>query len=125
MSSNPQPTPQPAPQPKPQPATQPTQVSQPKPALAGHTEEKPKKKITLNSVVSWGATVVIIGLMFKIQHWKNGEWFITIGLTAEAVLFLILGFSAMAAPAHTAEEEHKKASGLDDLLATAITPKVI
>jgi gliding motility-associated protein GldL len=42
--------------------------------------------------VSWGATVVIIGLLFKIQHWPYGGIFISIGLGAEATLFFLLGF---------------------------------
>jgi len=46
----------------------------------------------INNVVSWGATVVIIGLLFKIQHWPNGGVYISIGLLTEAALFFILGF---------------------------------
>jgi len=46
----------------------------------------------INNVVSWGATIVIVGLLFKIQHWPNGGLFISIGLLTEAVLFFILGF---------------------------------
>jgi len=46
----------------------------------------------INNVVSWGATVVIIGLLFKIQHWPNGGTYISIGLITEAFLFFILGF---------------------------------
>jgi gliding motility-associated protein GldL len=51
-----------------------------------------KQPIGINNVVSWGATVVIIGLLFKIQHWQYGSTFISIGLITEAFLFLILGF---------------------------------
>jgi len=51
-----------------------------------------KQPYGINNIVSWGATVVIIGLLFKIQHWPNGTLFITIGLGMEAFLFLILGF---------------------------------
>jgi len=46
----------------------------------------------INNVVSWGATVVIIGLLFKIQNLPFGGVFISIGLGMEAFLFLILGF---------------------------------
>ncbi|MCR8558675.1 gliding motility protein GldL [Mucilaginibacter sp. BJC16-A38] len=46
----------------------------------------------INNIVSWGATVVIVGLLFKIQHWPYGGTFISIGLTAEAILFFLLGF---------------------------------
>ncbi len=53
---------------------------------------KKKFKVEIGNVISWGATVVIIGLLFKIQHWPYGTIFITIGLGAESCLFFILGF---------------------------------
>jgi len=53
---------------------------------------KRKLKVGINNIVSWGATVVIIGLLFKIQHWEGATWFITIGLGTEAALFFLLGF---------------------------------
>jgi hypothetical protein len=81
------------------------------------------KKIGLNSIISWGASVVIIGLMFKILHWRGGEIMIAVGLLTESVLFFLLGFAAMDSKEPTPEEQ--KASGLDDLLATAISPAVI
>ncbi len=143
MSTNPQPGSQPKPQqPTPAAASTPTasttpaasapakpQTPAPASAPAKQKPAKPKKKVGLNSVVSWGASVVIIGLMFKILHWKGGEIFITIGLSAEAILFTILGFAAMAVPedthAHDDHKDEKKDSGLEELLASAITPKVI
>ena len=92
--------------------------------MSSNPQQSGKKKVGLNSVISWGASVVIIGLMFKILHWKGGEFMIAAGLMTESVLFAILGFAAMdAAEPETAED--KKASGLDDLLATAISPAVI
>lgn len=51
-----------------------------------------KKPYGIGNVVSWGATIVIVGLLFKIQHWPYGGTFISIGLIAEAILFFILGF---------------------------------
>ena len=51
-----------------------------------------KSKIGIGNIVSWGATVVIIGLLFKIQHWPHSELFITAGLGTEAVLFFLIGF---------------------------------
>lgn len=53
---------------------------------------KEKSKIGIGNIVSWGATVVIIGLLFKIQHWPYSEYFITAGLGTEAVLFFLIGF---------------------------------
>lgn len=45
----------------------------------------------MGSIISIGATVVIIGLLFKIQHWPYASVFITVGLGAEAILFFLLG----------------------------------
>jgi gliding motility-associated protein GldL len=51
-----------------------------------------KKPYGINNIVSWGAAVVIVGLMFKILHWPGSTYFIAGGLTVEALLFLLLGF---------------------------------
>src|SRR5258708_3962382 len=51
-----------------------------------------KQSYGINNIVSWGATVVIVGLMFKILHWPGATWFIAGGLSAEAILFFLLGF---------------------------------
>jgi gliding motility-associated protein GldL len=50
-----------------------------------------KKPYGIGNVISIGATVVIIGLLFKIQHWPMASTFITVGLGAEAILFFLLG----------------------------------
>jgi hypothetical protein len=85
-----------------------------------------KKKIGLNTVISWGASVVIIGLMFKILHWPFGELFIAVGLLTEAFLFFILGIASMVVVDDAATPDGDKGgSALHDLLATNITPKVI
>ncbi len=51
-----------------------------------------KQPYGINNIVSWGATVVIVGLMFKILHWPGATYFIAGGLTTEAILFFLLGF---------------------------------
>ena len=51
-----------------------------------------KKPYGITNIVSWGATVVIIGLMFKILHWPGATYFIVMGLSVEALLFGLLGF---------------------------------
>lgn len=54
--------------------------------------QKGKFKVGINNIISWGAAVVIIGLMAKLQHWPWGDWMIVVGLGTEAVLFFLLGF---------------------------------
>lgn len=92
--------------------------------------QKAKKKIGVNTLVSWGASVVIIGLMFKILHWKGGEFMIATGLIVEALLFGLLGFQAMSDDSANAPKEEVKPVGnqnkdFENLLATTIDVKVI
>lgn len=83
-----------------------------------------KKKIGLNSIISFGASVVIVGLMFKILHWQGGEIMIGLGLATEAVLFAILGWAARTSEAEE-QAEKNGGSNLNDLLNSAVTPKVV
>lgn len=63
--------------------------------------QKEKSRIGLNNIISWGASVVIIGLMAKLMHWPWGDWMIVVGLGTEAVLFFLLGFQKEAPEAET------------------------
>jgi len=93
--------------------------------MSSNSQQKGKKKIGLNTVISWGASVVIVGLMFKILHLQGGEIMIAIGLATESFLFALLGFAAMNVEEEGTPEQSGDGSKLNDLLATSITPKVI
>ena len=54
--------------------------------------ESKKGKNLLSKMYGWGASVVILGAMFKILHWDGADLMLTIGLTTEAVIFFISGF---------------------------------
>jgi hypothetical protein len=43
----------------------------------------------------WGASVVIIGALFKIQHWKFAGLFLTMGLLTEAIIFFFSAFEPL------------------------------
>jgi len=43
----------------------------------------------------WGASVVIIGALFKIQHWKFAGLFLTLGLCTEAIIFFFSAFEPL------------------------------
>ncbi|KPK84424.1 MAG: hypothetical protein AMS27_09950 [Bacteroides sp. SM23_62_1] len=42
-----------------------------------------------------GASIVIVGAMFKIQHWKGGGIMITAGLATEAIIFFFSAFEPL------------------------------
>lgn len=45
-------------------------------------------------VYGWGAALVLIGALFKLQHWKNSGIMLTIGLLTEAFIFFLSAFEA-------------------------------
>jgi gliding motility-associated protein GldL len=51
-----------------------------------------KGKVIMNFVYGFGASVVILGAMFKIMHWPGASAMIVIGLSTEAVIFAISAF---------------------------------
>ena len=51
-----------------------------------------KKLSTMNMVYGLGAAIVIIGALFKIQHWPYGSAILTAGMIVEAIVFTISAF---------------------------------
>jgi len=46
-----------------------------------------------NLIYGVGAAIVIVGALFKIQHWPNGTLILTIGMVMEAGIFLYSAFA--------------------------------
>ncbi|MCB9170437.1 MAG: gliding motility protein GldL [Flavobacteriales bacterium] len=40
----------------------------------------------------WGASIVIVGALFKIQHWPLAGFFLILGLSTEAIIFFFSAF---------------------------------
>lgn len=90
------------------------------------------KRIGINTLISWGASVVIIGLTFKILHWAGGEWMIAIGLIVEAGLFFLMGYASLSDPDQasltgTAVDTRPvpATKNFEDVLATKVDEEVI
>ncbi len=49
-------------------------------------------KAFMAKLYGWGASVVIIGALFKIQHWAGAGLMLTVGLSTEALIFFISAF---------------------------------
>ncbi|HXS35589.1 MAG TPA: hypothetical protein VN721_02725 [Flavipsychrobacter sp.] len=92
------------------------------------TTNKVERKVGINTLISWGASVVIIGVMFKILHWDGAEWMIGIGLAVESFLFFILGFDSLKSKDNNViarKQEAAPTAELEKLLATSINPATI
>lgn len=49
-------------------------------------------KSFMGYVYGWGASVVMLGALFKLQHWEYSGLFLTIGLITEAFIFFLSAF---------------------------------
>ncbi len=49
-------------------------------------------KVMMGYVYGWGAAIVLIGALFKLQHWNHSGIMLTIGLMTEAFIFFISSF---------------------------------
>ena len=45
-----------------------------------------------NMLYGMGAAIVILGALFKIQHWEGGSLLLTIGMVTEAIVFAYSAF---------------------------------
>ncbi len=50
---------------------------------------------TMNYFYSIGASVVLLGALFKLQHWPLGGVMLTIGMSCEALIFFLSAFEPM------------------------------
>jgi len=55
------------------------------------TQGKSFKKF-MARLYGWGAAIVIVGALFKIQHWPMSGFFLVLGLGTEAVIFFFSAF---------------------------------
>ena len=49
-------------------------------------------KVMMPKLYGWGASLVIIGALFKIENWPFASIFLTIGLGTEAIIFFFSAF---------------------------------
>jgi len=49
-------------------------------------------KTFMGYVYGWGASIVMLGALFKLQHWQYSGLFLTIGLITEAFIFFLSAF---------------------------------
>ena len=54
--------------------------------------ESKKFKTIMKYVYGYGGAIVIIGAMFKIQHWPGAGPMLVVGLSTEAVIFFFSAF---------------------------------
>jgi methyl-accepting chemotaxis protein len=63
-------------------------------SLADITASSGWKKF-MAKLYGWGASIVIIGALFKINHWKGATLFLAVGLITEAIIFFFSAFEPL------------------------------
>ena len=58
----------------------------------GNITDQKWYKVMMPKLYGWGASLVIIGALFKIEHWPFSSLFLIIGLGTEAVIFFFSAF---------------------------------
>lgn len=56
-------------------------------------------KAAMTKLYGFGASVVVMGALFKLEHWAGADYMLTAGLVTEAVIFFFFAFESQ-------EEEH-------------------
>jgi gliding motility-associated protein GldL len=49
-------------------------------------------KTFMARLYGWGASIVILGALFKINHWNGATWMLLIGMGTEAIIFFFSAF---------------------------------
>ncbi len=62
--------------------------------MANFTESH-KFKVFMKYLYGWGASVVLIGALFKLTHWPGANEMLTIGLITEAIIFFFSAFEPL------------------------------
>ena len=62
------------------------------PKQSGSFLESKAFKSFMAKMYGWGAAIVILGALFKIQHWPGAGLMLTIGLSTEALIFFLSAF---------------------------------
>ena len=57
-----------------------------------HPLTSKRGKVILGFAYGWGASVVIVGALFKILHWPGANEMLMVGLGTEAVIFFVSAF---------------------------------
>ena len=86
-------------------------------------------KVMMPKLYGWGASLVIIGALFKIENWPFASVFLTIGLGTEAIIFFFSAFEkaheepdwSLVYPelAHMSDDNKRPAQQLDEALERA------
>jgi len=58
----------------------------------GELQKSKRWKVLMGFVYGWGASLVLIGALFKLQHWAYASIMLTIGLLTEAFIFFLSAF---------------------------------
>lgn len=109
----------------------------------GEIVKSKRWKVLMGYVYGWGASLVLVGALFKLQHWNHSGIMLTIGLMTEAFIFFISAFEPpMEQPdwtkvypelqddyelLETGDETHANIKGSFDALlsSTNITPELL
>jgi len=55
-------------------------------------------KKTMDKLYGFGASIVVMGALFKLEHWTGADYMLTAGLVTEAIIFFFYAFNSETEP---------------------------
>jgi gliding motility-associated protein GldL len=55
-------------------------------------------KKTMDKLYGFGASIVVMGALFKLEHWAGADYMLTAGLVTEAIIFFFYAFNSEQEP---------------------------
>lgn len=68
--------------------------------MAGNFTQSKTFKSFINKAYGWGASLVLLGALFKLQHWTGAGIMLSIGMITECIIFFISAFEPVAKDYH-------------------------
>ena len=66
-------------------------------------------KVMMPKLYGWGAALVIIGALFKIEHWQYSSEFLIAGLGTEAIIFFFRQYHCRSAISYKWDIQNRNA----------------
>ena len=61
----------------------------------GELVQSTKYRKFIQYLYGWGASIVLLGALFKLQHWPGAGLMLTLGMSVEAVIFFFSAFEPL------------------------------
>ena len=63
--------------------------------MAGNFTQSETFRQVIHKAYGWGAALVLLGALFKLQHWAGASYMLSVGMITECIIFFISAFEPL------------------------------